>query len=155
MVDELALHGIYVMMQSASKYFLLESGLALFIAFLINVAVISVTGSVCSNPNITLENKNHCNNITLDSASFLLKVRRRAEQGSCNPRNSKNNSIWFFIFCLGYTYLWVYVPINENIFIERSWKVELEAVRGVLARLWPEFDCNGDLCRSIYHAGGA
>ncbi|XP_075501555.1 metal transporter Nramp7.2-like [Primulina tabacum] len=59
--------------RSASKYFLLESGLALFIAFLINVAVISVTGSVCSNPNITLENKNHCNNITLDSASFLLK----------------------------------------------------------------------------------
>ncbi|XP_073143762.1 metal transporter Nramp6.1-like isoform X2 [Henckelia pumila] len=59
--------------RSASKFFFLESGLALFIAFLINVSVISVTGGVCSNPNITLENKNHCDDITLDSASFLLK----------------------------------------------------------------------------------
>ncbi|KAL0461450.1 UNVERIFIED_CONTAM: Metal transporter Nramp1 [Sesamum latifolium] len=59
--------------RSASKYFLLESALALFIAFLINVAVISVTGSVCSNPNISTENKNHCQNITLNSAAFLLK----------------------------------------------------------------------------------
>lgn len=61
-------------MQSASKYFLLESALALFIAFLINVAVISVSGSVCSNPDITRENMNHCQNITLNSAAFLLKV---------------------------------------------------------------------------------
>ncbi|KAL0396481.1 UNVERIFIED_CONTAM: Metal transporter Nramp1 [Sesamum calycinum] len=29
--------------------------------------------SVCSNPNISTENKNHCQNITLNSAAFLLK----------------------------------------------------------------------------------
>ncbi|KAA8546683.1 hypothetical protein F0562_003086 [Nyssa sinensis] len=59
--------------RSARKYFLIESGIALFIAFLINVAVVSVSGSVCSNPNISAERKAHCKSITLDSAAFLLK----------------------------------------------------------------------------------
>lgn len=59
--------------RSASRYFLLESGLALFFAFLINVAVISVSGSVCSNPNISSSNKYQCTNITLNSAALLLK----------------------------------------------------------------------------------
>ncbi|CAA2967818.1 metal transporter Nramp5-like [Olea europaea subsp. europaea] len=59
--------------RSASRYFLLESGLALLIAFLINVAVISVSGSVCSNPNISSNNKYHCTNVTLNSAALLLK----------------------------------------------------------------------------------
>ncbi|XP_043707957.1 metal transporter Nramp5-like isoform X2 [Telopea speciosissima] len=62
-------HGI----NSACKYFLIESGLALFLAFLINVAVVSVSGSVCSKPDLSFQNKAHCNNITLDSAAFLLK----------------------------------------------------------------------------------
>nr|XP_023885798.1 metal transporter Nramp5-like [Quercus suber]POE69191.1 metal transporter nramp5 [Quercus suber] len=59
--------------KSASKCFLIESGLALFLAFLINVAVVSVSGSVCSNPNISPENKAQCKNITLESAASLLK----------------------------------------------------------------------------------
>ncbi|XP_030973951.1 metal transporter Nramp5-like [Quercus lobata] len=59
--------------KSASKCFLIESGLALFLAFLINVAVISVSGSVCSNPIISPENKAQCKNITLESAASLLK----------------------------------------------------------------------------------
>ncbi|GFY94092.1 natural resistance-associated macrophage protein 1 [Actinidia rufa] len=63
----------YEGIRSASKYFLIEGGLALFLAFLINVAVISVSGSVCSNPNLSSESKSHCDNITLDSAAFLLK----------------------------------------------------------------------------------
>ncbi|XP_059439379.1 metal transporter Nramp7.2-like isoform X2 [Corylus avellana] len=57
----------------ASKHFLIESGLALFLAFLINVAVVSVTGSVCSDLNIFLENAAHCKNISLNSAAFLFK----------------------------------------------------------------------------------
>lgn len=60
--------------QSARKYFLLESSLALFIAFLINVAIISVSGSVCWNRNLSSESKDQCANITLNSAAFLLKV---------------------------------------------------------------------------------
>ncbi|XP_019177508.1 PREDICTED: metal transporter Nramp1-like isoform X1 [Ipomoea nil] len=62
-----------VSIQNATKYFLLESGMALFIAFLVNVAVVSVSGSICSNPYASADEKAHCNEITLDSAAFLLK----------------------------------------------------------------------------------
>ncbi|MED6139387.1 Metal transporter Nramp5, partial [Stylosanthes scabra] len=57
----------------ACRYFLIESGFALFVAFLINVAVISVSGTVCSSSNLSSENAGHCDDLTLDSASFLLK----------------------------------------------------------------------------------
>jgi NRAMP (natural resistance-associated macrophage protein)-like metal ion transporter len=59
--------------RSARKYFLLESSVALFIAFLINVSVVSVSGSVCWQPNLSSESKAQCENITLNSAAFLLK----------------------------------------------------------------------------------
>ncbi|KAL3638848.1 hypothetical protein CASFOL_016755 [Castilleja foliolosa] len=57
----------------ACRYYLIESGFALFIAFLINVAVISVSGTVCSGNNLSENIKNNCHDITLNSASFLLK----------------------------------------------------------------------------------
>ncbi|KAI3464542.1 hypothetical protein Pfo_021205 [Paulownia fortunei] len=57
----------------ACRYFLIESGFALFVAFLINVAVISVSGTVCSTDNISKDNIDRCNDLTLNSASFLLK----------------------------------------------------------------------------------
>ncbi|KAK3230596.1 hypothetical protein Dsin_002477 [Dipteronia sinensis] len=53
----------------ACRFFLIESGMALLVAFLINVAVISVSGTVCSDPNIS----DQCSDITLNSASFLLQ----------------------------------------------------------------------------------
>ncbi|KAK4859811.1 hypothetical protein QYF36_012272 [Acer negundo] len=53
----------------ACRFFLIESGLALLVAFLINVAVISVSGTVCSDPNLS----DQCSDITLNSASFLLQ----------------------------------------------------------------------------------
>ncbi|GMY12073.1 metal transporter Nramp5-like isoform X2 [Fagus crenata] len=59
--------------KSARKYFFIESGIALFIAFLINVAIVSVGGSVCSDPNISSENNAQCKNISLESAASLLK----------------------------------------------------------------------------------
>ncbi|GKU87743.1 hypothetical protein SLEP1_g2087 [Rubroshorea leprosula] len=58
---------------AACRYFLVESGFALFVAFLINLAMISVSGAVCSASNLSQENQDHCNNLTLDTASFLLK----------------------------------------------------------------------------------
>lgn len=58
---------------SVCRYFLLETGVALFIAFLINVAVTCVSGAVCSSPNLSLEDKDNCNNLDLNRASFLLK----------------------------------------------------------------------------------
>ncbi|GLT49006.1 hypothetical protein SLA2020_225920 [Shorea laevis] len=58
---------------AACRNFLIESGFALFVAFLINVAMVSVSGAICSNPQLSEENQNNCNNLTLDSASFILK----------------------------------------------------------------------------------
>ncbi|KAI4307243.1 hypothetical protein L6164_030450 [Bauhinia variegata] len=57
----------------ACRYFLIESGFALFIAFLINVAVVSVSGAVCSTDNLSNEDTDRCSDITLNSASFLLQ----------------------------------------------------------------------------------
>ncbi|KAH9691290.1 metal transporter Nramp5 [Citrus sinensis] len=57
----------------ACRFFLIESGLALLVAFLINVAVISVSGTVCSAANLSYDNKHQCSDITLNSASFLLQ----------------------------------------------------------------------------------
>ncbi|XP_058097453.1 metal transporter Nramp6.2-like [Magnolia sinica] len=57
----------------ACRYFLIESAFALFIAFLINVAIVSVSGAVCSAENLSQDNSDKCNNLTLNSASFLLK----------------------------------------------------------------------------------
>ncbi|GFP89836.1 metal transporter nramp5 [Phtheirospermum japonicum] len=57
----------------ACRYYLIESGFALFVAFLINVAVISVSGTVCSTNNLSQNVKDSCDDITLNSASFLLK----------------------------------------------------------------------------------
>ncbi|KAE9450473.1 hypothetical protein C3L33_17626, partial [Rhododendron williamsianum] len=54
----------------ACRYFLIESGFALLVAFFINVAVISVTATICSAEDLSEQ----CNDITLNSASFLLKV---------------------------------------------------------------------------------
>jgi hypothetical protein len=61
-------------MQDACRYFLIESGFALFVAFLINIAMISVTGTVCKADDLSGENVDRCNDLTLNSASFLLKV---------------------------------------------------------------------------------
>ncbi|KAJ4967393.1 hypothetical protein NE237_019242 [Protea cynaroides] len=60
-------------LQDACRFFLIESGFLFFIAFLINVAVVSVTGTVCFAENLSHENLDQCNNLTLNSASFLLK----------------------------------------------------------------------------------
>ncbi|XP_030545189.2 metal transporter Nramp5-like [Rhodamnia argentea] len=57
----------------ACRFFLLESGFALFVAFLINVAVVSVSGTVCSGDNLSSENAERCSDLTLNSAAFLLK----------------------------------------------------------------------------------
>ncbi|KAF8031210.1 hypothetical protein BT93_D0423 [Corymbia citriodora subsp. variegata] len=58
---------------NACRFFLIESGFALFVAFLINVAVVSVSGTVCSGDNLSSENAERCNDLTLNSAPFLLK----------------------------------------------------------------------------------
>ncbi|KAK1407740.1 hypothetical protein QVD17_39366 [Tagetes erecta] len=57
----------------ACRYFLIESGIALFVAFLINVSMISVSGTVCSAKNISSDDMDRCSDLNLNSASFLLR----------------------------------------------------------------------------------
>ncbi|KAM0007996.1 putative NRAMP family protein [Helianthus debilis subsp. tardiflorus] len=57
----------------ACRYFLIESGIALFVAFLINVSMISVSGTVCSAKNLSSDEMDRCSDLNLNSASFLLK----------------------------------------------------------------------------------
>ncbi|CAN1756398.1 Metal transporter Nramp6 [Linum perenne] len=54
-------------------FYLIESGFALAIAFLINVSVISVAGAVCGSPTLNAEDKEKCQDLDLNKASFLLK----------------------------------------------------------------------------------
>uniref|UniRef100_A0A2N9F1S8 Amino acid transporter transmembrane domain-containing protein n=1 Tax=Fagus sylvatica TaxID=28930 RepID=A0A2N9F1S8_FAGSY len=64
-----SVHGV----NNACRYFLIESGFALFVAFLINVAIVTVSGTVCSAKNISDTTANQCGDLNLSSASFLLK----------------------------------------------------------------------------------
>ncbi|XP_071692490.1 metal transporter Nramp7.2-like [Rutidosis leptorrhynchoides] len=57
----------------ACRFFLIESGIALFVAFLINVSMIAVSGTVCSAENLQSDDVDRCSDLTLNSASFLLK----------------------------------------------------------------------------------
>lgn len=52
----------------------MESGIALFVALLINISIVSVTGTVCMANNLSSQDTDRCNDLTLNSASFLLKV---------------------------------------------------------------------------------
>ncbi|KAL3343277.1 hypothetical protein AABB24_027035 [Solanum stoloniferum] len=59
--------------KEACRYYLIESGLALMLAFLINVSVISVTGAVCNSPSMSPDDQEKCQDLDLNKASFLLK----------------------------------------------------------------------------------
>uniref|UniRef100_A0ACD5U3I9 Uncharacterized protein n=1 Tax=Avena sativa TaxID=4498 RepID=A0ACD5U3I9_AVESA len=60
-------------MNDACRFFLSESGVALFVALLVNIAIISVSGTVCNAGNLSREDAAKCGDLTLDSSSFLLK----------------------------------------------------------------------------------
>lgn len=59
--------------KEACRFYMIESGFALMIAFLINVSVISVSGAVCSSSNLSLDDQKSCKDLDLNQASFLLK----------------------------------------------------------------------------------
>ncbi|CAA7408931.1 unnamed protein product [Spirodela intermedia] len=59
--------------KDACRFYAIESAVALSIAFLINVSVISVSGAVCSSSNLNGEDKKSCESLDLNKASFLLK----------------------------------------------------------------------------------
>ncbi|CAN6180325.1 unnamed protein product [Urochloa humidicola] len=59
--------------KDSCRFFLFESGIALFVALLINICIISVSGTVCNSSNLSLDDSGKCSDITLDSSSFLLR----------------------------------------------------------------------------------
>ncbi|KAE8819344.1 Metal transporter Nramp6 [Hordeum vulgare] len=59
--------------KDACRFFLYESGFALFVALLINIAVVSVSGTVCFGENLSAEDIDKCSDLSLDNSSFLLK----------------------------------------------------------------------------------
>ncbi|GER43900.1 metal transporter [Striga asiatica] len=59
--------------KEACRFYLVESGFALLVAFLINVSVISVSGAVCNSSNLNPKDLESCKNLDLNEASFLLK----------------------------------------------------------------------------------
>ncbi|PKU61477.1 metal transporter Nramp3 [Dendrobium catenatum] len=55
------------------RFYTIESAIALSLAFLINVSIISLSGSVCSSANLNPDDKTKCDDLDLNKASFLLK----------------------------------------------------------------------------------
>ncbi|KAJ8446575.1 hypothetical protein Cgig2_019728 [Carnegiea gigantea] len=59
--------------KEACRYYLIESGIALTVAFLINVSIIAVSGAVCNSSNLSPQDQNSCKDLDLNKASFLLR----------------------------------------------------------------------------------
>ncbi|XWS20530.1 hypothetical protein CRYUN_Cryun31cG0109100 [Craigia yunnanensis] len=59
--------------KEARRFYMIESGFALMVAFLINVSVISVSGAVCNSSNLNPEDQASCEDLDLNKASFLLR----------------------------------------------------------------------------------
>ncbi|XP_057856362.1 metal transporter Nramp6 isoform X2 [Cryptomeria japonica] len=55
------------------RYNIIECSLALLLSFAINVAVVSVSGAVCSSTGLSDEDKKNCSSLDLNHAPFLLK----------------------------------------------------------------------------------
>ncbi|KAJ6945484.1 metal transporter Nramp6-like [Populus alba x Populus x berolinensis] len=59
--------------KEACRFYMIESGFALVLAFLINVSIIAVSGAVCNSQNINAQDQENCKDLDLNKASFLLK----------------------------------------------------------------------------------
>ncbi|XP_008228792.1 PREDICTED: metal transporter Nramp6-like [Prunus mume] len=59
--------------KEACRFYMIESGFALMVAFLINVSVISVSGAVCNSADLNAEDQMNCQDLDLNKASFLLR----------------------------------------------------------------------------------
>nr|CAB3456238.1 unnamed protein product [Digitaria exilis] len=59
--------------KDACRFFLFESGIALFVALTINICIVSVSGTICNSSSISPDDSAKCSDITLDSSSFLLR----------------------------------------------------------------------------------
>ncbi|GLJ37280.1 hypothetical protein SUGI_0756180 [Cryptomeria japonica] len=58
---------------SAYKYFVAESAIALFVSFIINVSIVAVSGAICSRSDLPPEDVASCSDLDLNKSAFLLK----------------------------------------------------------------------------------
>ncbi|MED6220974.1 Metal transporter Nramp6 [Stylosanthes scabra] len=59
--------------KEACRFYMIESGFALMVAFFINISVISVSGAVCNSSNLSADDQKSCDDLDLNKASFLLR----------------------------------------------------------------------------------
>ncbi|XP_020404249.1 metal transporter Nramp4 isoform X2 [Zea mays] len=59
--------------KDTSTFFLIENAFAMLLVLLVNVAIVSTTGTICANNTQLVDNNNACSGLTLNSASVLLK----------------------------------------------------------------------------------
>ncbi|KAK3152075.1 hypothetical protein QOZ80_2BG0153960 [Eleusine coracana subsp. coracana] len=59
--------------RTACRYFLIECSLAFIVAFVINVSIVVVAGSICNGNNLSPDDANTCGDLTLQSAPMLLR----------------------------------------------------------------------------------
>jgi NRAMP (natural resistance-associated macrophage protein)-like metal ion transporter len=70
----LFLHSALVLSRAACRYFLIECSLAFIVAFLINVSVVVVAGTICNANNLSPADANTCSDLTLQSTPMLLRA---------------------------------------------------------------------------------
>ena len=124
---------------------MMESALALTVAFLINISVISVSGAVCSSSNLSAEDQNSCQDLDLNKASFLLRV--------CNNHlySVLELHISFFVGkCANEI-------IDDNFLCgshsECLGQMEFKTICNCFTCLRSKFYHNRNICRAIRHAG--
>lgn len=59
--------------KETSTFFLIENAFALFLVLLVNVAIVSITGTICANNQSVDDIISTCSGLTLNSTSVLLK----------------------------------------------------------------------------------
>jgi natural resistance-associated macrophage protein len=59
--------------KDTSTFFLIENAFALFLVLLVNVAIVSITGTICADNQLVDDIISTCSGLTLNSTSVLLK----------------------------------------------------------------------------------
>ena len=126
----------FFILQDACRYFLIESGFALFVAFLINVSIVSVSGTVCWAKNLSPEDAEQCGDLTLKGASFLLKVQ-----------------VIIAEYLLMHTELTLIITSEGSTIAECAGKVEFDRLFHCVISFGTKLYNNRHLCWTIHHAG--
>lgn len=126
----------------------MESGFALFVALLINIAVVSVSGTVCTADNLSSDDSDRCSDLTLNSASFLLKVcpfKLKTVLVLCHQSEIEKSTHVEMLF---------HEHSSKSMFTSECFgEVKLNSVWDCIAGLWTKLHNNRNICWPVHHAG--